>query len=262
MARAQDLPALRRRRLATGAGTWLALVGIGILAAALTGRAGAADQRWVGVIAGAVVLVVGLLIAGWGRGGSGRRPVHVDTAELTVPLPVGMLSRVAVPLPYGAYFDGERIGLRTANVWVGIVGVVALLATAIGSGLAWASRGSLATAAPGLVCCLLGALLVGLAYLVGGTVLWMDGVGVYRDRLPSTRVQWLDVERITADDGGIFLHAAGKVSTALRHRPIDRFGIAPMTLEASAPDVLRLVQHLRAVVRDLADPQIFVERGD
>lgn len=231
MARMDQLPRARRRRVASGFGIMVALVGGALL------TAGARNElNWVVIVIAVGITASGIALIRWGNRGY-VAAVQADQGKLAQ---AGQWDG----LPAGAHQKGDRIGLRTLTVvtWMfAILGVIMLL---LGGLLALGSEGEQDMLIGGLVVVALGLVMFAAFVMLAGTTYWMDAEGVHRTRWPSGGVDWVDVRRIDEQKQVVILRTEGQARRAFG-RKSQTFQISAGALEIHQQELVHLLNMLR-----------------
>lgn len=239
MARLQQMPRTRRRRVAMSFGWIIAVIGAALISAALISAA-RRNVSWLHPITlvALVLLVFGILLGWWGGRGY-RRAAEADHEAL---------SRTGSWdfMPAGAHLQGDRIGLRTMTVWTWLIPIAGVLMLMMGGLIAAVSEGDQEMLIGGLGVLALGVLMFVVWALVRGTVYWLDADGISRRHFPYTRVRWEDIERLDQHKTVVMLITDRRVQSLGRRWKV--FKIATGALEISQWDLVQLIQSVRRQV--------------
>lgn len=229
MARLQQLPRVRRRRLATSFGVTIATVGSVFVVASLRNEALHPSTLVAGLVLG-----FGVVLLWWGRRGYAEAAA-ADHAELAQ---TGQWDS----LPAGSYQQGDRIGLRALALWTWLLPTFGVLMLLVGALIAGVSEGEQEMLIGGLGVLTLGVLMFVVLFLVAGTVYWLDAQGVHRFRFPSGGVDWVDIDRIDQHKQVVILRTDGRARGLGRGKT---FRISAGALEIDQTDLVRLMDTLR-----------------
>lgn len=236
MPRKRDLRRVRRVRGVVAGGGCLVLLGIGAVIPDVGDSVGGPSGGWVRFAVCGVLVVVGLVPFIWGV----RNEPRVKARELEEL----RLHGLDDGLPYGAYRDGQSVGLEAADLMLvfaacfAVMGLVVGVATFTDPKVAWgwAAGAVLVVLLPGVLLLRLGT----------GTRLWMTEEGIERRRWPAKSTRWSDVEQVVLTTVGtsdlIELRGRPESTGWRRHLPPPSFTIRCLPLEAESGDVLRLLR--------------------
>lgn len=232
MARMDQMPRARRRRVASGFGIMVALIGGAFLTAGARN-----DLNWVVILIAVGITASGIALIRWGNGGYAAA-VQADQGKLAQ---AGQWDG----LPAGAHQKGDRIGLRTLTIVTWMFATLGVIFLLLGALLALGSEGEQDMLIGGVGVMFLGLVMFAALTMLAGTAYWLDAQGVHRTRWPSGEVDWVDVKAIDEHQQVVILRTEGQARRAFG-RKSKTFQISAGALEIHQQELVRLLSTLRA----------------